>query len=60
VGDKIFLTTAVLENQKKPSSGGFGGGGFGGGMGKGGPGGGGFGKGGFGKGGSPPMPLTSS
>ncbi len=52
VGDKIFVTTAVTENQRKPSSGGFGGGG-GGGFGKGG---GGFGKGGggFGKGGSPP------
>jgi hypothetical protein len=54
VGDKVFVTTAVTENQRKPSSGGFGGGG-GGGFGKGGPGGGGGGGGGgFGKGGSPP------
>lgn len=55
VGDRVFVTTAVTENQKKPSSGGFGGGG--GGFGKGGPGGGGKGGpggGGFGKGGSPP------
>ena len=52
-GDKIFVTTAVTENQKKPSSGAFGGGGFG----KSGPGGGGKGGppgGGFGKGGAPP------
>ena len=41
VGDKVFVTTAVTENQRKPSSGGFGGGGGGGGFGKGGPGGGG-------------------
>jgi outer membrane protein assembly factor BamB len=47
-GDKIFVTTAVSDNQKKPS-GGFGGG-FAGGFGKGPPGKGGFGKGGFGVG----------
>lgn len=50
VGDKVILTTAVTENQKKPAPGGFGGG-FG--KGGGGKGGGGFGKGGFG-GGKPP------
>ncbi len=48
VGDKIFVTTAVSDKQKKPTpdAGGFGKGGFG----KGGFGKGGFGKGGFGKG----------
>ncbi len=53
-GDKVFVTTAETDNQKKPSAGGFGGGG-GGGKGKGDGGGGGKGGGGgMGKGGSPP------
>jgi outer membrane protein assembly factor BamB len=66
-GDKVFVTTAITDNQRKPQAGGgFGGpGGFGGGRGRGGPGGfggppgggrGGFGRGGFG-GGRPPNAI---
>lgn len=53
-GDKVFLTTAITANQRKPQQGGgFGGGGGAFGGGGGGPGGGGAGRGGFG---APPQP----